>query len=96
MAELQHLSERLLGEVLSSSEAARMLNISRQAVQQAISRGRIDAYKAGRSIFPVLQSVIKYGMSSRRPLDKREALAKTLRETSITKEDTWQSTRSPH
>jgi excisionase family DNA binding protein len=96
MAELQRLSERLLGEVMSSTEAAQMLDISRQAIQQAINRGRIDAYRAGRSIFPVLQSVIKYGMSSRRPSDKRAALAKTLRETPAIERNIWQSTSVPH
>jgi excisionase family DNA binding protein len=96
MAELQRLSERLLGEVISSTEAAQMLDISRQAIQQAINRGRIDAYKAGRSIFPVLQSVIKYGMSSRRPPDKRAALSPTLRETPVTERNIWQSTSAPH
>lgn len=96
MAELQQLSERLLGEVISSSEAAQVLGVSRQAIQQAISRGRIDAYKAGRSIFPVLQSVIKYGMSRYRPRAKRDALAKTIRETSIAERNTWLSTSAPH
>jgi hypothetical protein len=89
MREHEPLSERLAGEVIPATEAAKLLGITRQAMYYAIERGRVKCFKAGRAFFPVLASVIQYGMASRRPKTKREAFAQKLRENNILEGDQW-------
>jgi excisionase family DNA binding protein len=65
---------------MSIQEAAALLNISRQAVWLAINNNKIKANKRGRFRFPLIASVLEYGISDVRNHRNRLAFAQKIRD----------------
>jgi len=64
---------------MSIAEASDLLNVTRQAVWQAIQNNHIQANKRGRYHFPIIASVLQYGISDIRTHENRLAFAKKIR-----------------